>query len=303
MNNDIISGINRYKFLYLLLLPAVVYVFIFRYLPIYGLASAFLDYNYVQGISGSTWVGFQHFQRLFGSSMFMDALKNTLIISSYKIISGLFCPVILAIMLSEIKQKWYQRTLQTVIYLPRFVSWVVYGGIVTLMLSPETGLINRIIEWMGFKPIYFLINPGYFRGLLVVTDILKEAGWGAIIYIAAIAGIDQQLYEAAIVDGASRLQRIFHITLPGISTTIAVMLIIRVGYLLSAGLDQVINLYNPMVLGVGDILDTYVYREGIEKLNISLATAAGLIQSVVGFALVLTANKISKKINGSRAIM
>jgi len=303
LNNDIISGINRYKFLYLLLLPAVVYVFIFRYLPIYGLASAFLDYNYVQGISGSTWVGFQHFQRLFGSSMFMDALKNTLIISSYKIISGLFCPVILAIMLSEIKQKWYQRTLQTVIYLPRFVSWVVYGGIVTLMLSPETGLINRIIEWMGFKPIYFLINPGYFRGLLVVTDILKEAGWGAIIYIAAIAGIDQQLYEAAIVDGASRLQRIFHITLPGISTTIAVMLIIRVGYLLSAGLDQVINLYNPMVLGVGDILDTYVYREGIEKLNISLATAAGLIQSVVGFALVLTANKISKKINGSRAIM
>ncbi|PYI53588.1 protein lplB [Paenibacillus flagellatus] len=286
-----------------MLLPAAVWVFVFDYLPIYGVSVAFLDYNYVKGISGSTWAGLTHFKQLFASDMFVNALRNTLIINLYKMASGFVCPIALALALSEVRVAWYRKTLQTAVYLPRFVSWVVYGGLIAIMLSPETGIVNRVVEWLGGREIYFLAEPHLFRGILVVSDAMKEMGWAAIVYIAAIGGINPETYEAAIVDGASRFQRVVRITLPGIATTIVVMFILRVGFIMSAGVDQVLNLYNPMVYEVGDILDTYIYRMGVEQFNVSLATAADAIKGVVGLALVLLTNAIAKRINGDSGIL
>jgi putative aldouronate transport system permease protein len=289
----------KYKLLYILLLPAFVWVFIFDYLPLYGISIAFMDYNVIQGLSGSEWVGLKYFRMLFESEMFRNAFKNTLLISLYKMISGFLCPILLALALNEIQAAWFKKTLQTAVYLPRFVSWVVYGGIITLLLSPETGVINKIIEFFGGKPAYLLVEPSYFRTILVVTDAMKEMGWAAIIYMAAIAGLNPEVYEAAIVDGATRFQRILHVTLPGITGTIIVIFILRVGYIMSAGLDQVINLYNPMVFEVGDILDTYIYRVGIEQFSLSLAAAGDVIKGVIGLVMVLLANHLAKRINDS----
>lgn len=289
----------KFRMLYLMLLPAAVWVLIFDYLPIYGLGIAFMDYNYIEGIAGSKWAGLTYFEQLFQSGMFMKAFQNTIIINLYKMVSGFICPILLALALSEIRLAWYRKILQTAVYMPRFVSWVVYGGIMTMMLSPETGIVNSIIEWLGGKPIYFLAEKDMFRGILLVTDAMKEMGWAAIIYIAAIGGINPEIYEAAIVDGATRFQRVIRITLPGIAGTIVVLFILRVGFIMSAGIDQVINLYNPMVYEVGDILDTYIYRMGVEQFNVSLATAADVIKGVIGLALVLLTNSITKRINGS----
>ncbi|KIL38336.1 protein lplB [Gordoniibacillus kamchatkensis] len=289
----------KYKLLYVLLLPALAWVVIFDYFPLYGIGIAFTDYNVIQGFSGSEWAGLKYFRMLFESEMFRHAFRNTLLISLYKMISGFLCPILLALALNEIRVAWFKKTLQTAVYLPRFVSWVVYGGIIALLLSPETGVVNKIIEWFGGKPAYLLVEPAYFRTILVVTDAMKEMGWAAIIYIAAIAGLNPEVYEAAIMDGATRLQRIVHVTLPGITGTIIVMFILRVGYVMSAGLDQVINLYNPMVFEAGDILDTYIYRIGIEQFNLSLAAAADVIKGAIGLAMVLVANHIAKRVNDS----
>ena len=285
--------------LYILLLPAFVWVFIFDYLPLGGIRIAFMEYNFIQGLSASEWVGLKYFRMLFESEMFRNAFVNTLLISLYKMISGFICPILLALSLNEIRRAWFKKTLQTAVYLPRFVSWVVYGGIITILLSPETGIINWVIEFFGGKPAYLLVEPAYFRTILVVTDALKEMGWAAVIYIAAIAGLNPEVYEAATMDGATRFKKMLHVTLPGITETIIVMFILRVGFVMSAGLDQVINLYNPMVFEVGDILDTYIYRVGIEQFNLSLAAAADVIKGVIGFALVLIANQITKKVNDS----
>ncbi|WP_010499483.1 ABC transporter permease [Paenibacillus elgii] len=289
----------KYRLLYALLLPAFIWVFLFDYLPLYGISIAFMDYNAIQGFSGSEWVGLKYFRMLFESEMFLNAFKNTLLISLYKMISGFICPILLALALHEIRVAWFKKTLQTAVYLPRFVSWVVYGGIITLLLSPETGVINKIIEFFGGHPAYLLVEPAYFRTILVVTDAMKEMGWAAIIYLAAIAVLNPEVYEAAIMDGASRFQRIVHVTLPGITGTIIVIFILRVGYIMSAGLDQVINLYNPMVFEVGDILDTYIYRVGIEQFSLSLAAAADVIKGAIGLVLMLAANQIAKRINDS----
>jgi len=289
----------KYKLLYLLLMPAFIWVFLFDYLPLYGISIAFMDYNVIQGFSGSEWAGLKYFRMLFESEMFRNAFKNTLLISLYKMISGFLCPIVLALALNEIRAVWFKKTLQTAVYLPRFVSWVVYGGIITLLLSPETGVVNKIVELFGGTPAYLLVEPAYFRTILVVTDAMKEMGWAAIIYMAAIAGLNPEVYEAAVMDGATRLQRILHVTLPGITGTIVVIFILRVGYIMSAGLDQVINLYNPMVFEVGDILDTYIYRVGIEQFSLSLAAAADVIKGVIGLALVLIANHIARRINDS----
>lgn len=223
----------KYKWLYALLLPALAWVIVFDYLPLYGISIAFMDYNVIQGFGASKWVGFAHFRELFASEMFLNAFRNTLLISLYKMISGFICPILLALSLNEIRTKWFKKTLQTAVYLPRFVSWVVYGGIITLLLSPENGVINKIVEWFGGKPVYLLVEPAYFRIILVVTDAMKEMGWAAIIYLAAIAGLNPEVYEAAVMDGATRFKRIIHITLPGISSTIIVIFILRVGYLMS----------------------------------------------------------------------
>ncbi|BFH61658.1 ABC transporter permease [Paenibacillus azoreducens] len=294
-----LNQIWRFKLLYLLLLPAFVWVLLFDYLPLYGISIAFMDYNVIQGWSGSEWAGLKYFRMLFESEMFRNAFRNTLLISLYKMISGFVCPILLALALNEIRTAWFKKTLQTAVYLPRFVSWVVYGGIITLLLSPETGIINKLIELFGGKPAYLLVEPAYFRTILVVTDAMKEMGWAAIIYIAAIAGLNPEVYEAAIMDGATRFRRILHVTLPGIAGTIVVIFILRVGTVMSAGLDQVINLYNPMVFEVGDILDTYIYRVGIEQFSLSLAAAADVVKGLIGLAMVLIVNHIAKRINDS----
>ncbi|MDU0200610.1 ABC transporter permease [Paenibacillus sp. MAH-36] len=294
-----IRRIWKYKLLYVLLVPAFLWVLIFDYLPLYGVSIAFMDYNAIQGFSGSHWAGFKYFQMLFESEMFLNAFKNTLLISLYKMISGFLCPILLALALNEVRVAWFKKSLQTAVYLPRFVSWVVYGGIITLLLSPETGVINKIIAFFAGDPAYLLVEPAYFRTILVVTDAMKEMGWAAIIYIAAIAGLNPEVYEAAIMDGATRFQRIVHVTLPGITGTIIVIFILRTGYIMSAGLDQVINLYNPMVFEVGDILDTYIYRVGIEQFNLSLAAAADVIKGVIGLVLMVAANQMAKRFNDS----
>ncbi|MFU1794703.1 ABC transporter permease [Paenibacillus azoreducens] len=294
-----LNQIWRFKLLYLLLLPAFVWVLLFDYLPLYGISIAFMDYNVIQGWSGSEWAGLKYFRMLFESEMFRNAFRNTLLISLYKMISGFVAPILLALALNEIRTAWFKKTLQTAVYLPRFVSWVVYGGIITLLLSPETGIINKLIELFGGKPAYLLVEPAYFRTILVVTDAMKEMGWAAIIYIAAIAGLNPEVYEAAIMDGATRFRRILHVTLPGIAGTIVVIFILRVGTVMSAGLDQVINLYNPMVFEVGDILDTYIYRVGIEQFSLSLAAAADVVKGLIGLAMVLIVNHIAKRINDS----
>ncbi len=289
----------RFKLLYMLLLPAFVWVLIFDYFPIYGISIAFVDYNFIKGLSQSEWVGLTYFRQLFESEMFRNALRNTIIINLYKMISGLLCPILLALALNEIRIPWYKKTLQTAVYLPRFVSWVVYGGIITLLLSPETGIVNKLIELFGGESIYFLTEPTLFRAIVVFTDAMKEMGWAAIIFIAAISGLNPEVYEAAIMDGATRFQRMMRITLPGIIPTIIVVFILRVGYIMSAGLDQIINLYNPMVFEAGDILDTYIYRIGIEQFNFSLAAAADVLKGIIGLAMVLLANHFARKTSDS----
>lgn len=295
----VLTRIWEYKAFYLMLLPAVIYVLMFRYVPMFGVTLAFKDINLSEGLYGGTWAGFKHFEQLFKSTMFLNALRNTLIISVLKLATNMAVPITIALFMNEITKEWYRRTLQTAIYMPRFVSWVVYGGIVTLLLSPENGIVNGLIKVTGAESIYFLSKPEYFKAIVILTDMLKEAGWGAVIYIAAISTVDIQQYEAAVIDGASKLQRIWHITLPGISNTIIVMLVIKVGYLMSVGIDQIYNLYNPIVFETGDVLDTLVLRTGIQEGNISYGAAAGLFQATIGFILVVITNKLSKKFSES----
>lgn len=300
VGNKMIKLLWKYKYHYLFLTPAILWVFLFRYVPMYGLLYAFCETKFTaKGMSPGEWVGLKFFQQLYTSPMFFTALCNTIVISLLKLISGFVCPIALAIFLCEIRNQTYRRTLQTAVYMPRFVSWVVYGGLVAIFLSPETGMINTLLEALGFKPIYFLADPRYFKLIVILTDILKESGWAAVVYIASIAGVDTQLYESAMIDGANRFQRVASITLPSITPTIVVMLILRLGSILSAGFEQIFNLYNPSVMQVGDILDTYIYRIGLQESNFNIATAAGLFMNTIGFLLAMTTNYLTRKLNDS----
>lgn len=290
-----IYGQNKY--LILLFLPGLIWFIIFRYGPMYGLLMAFQDYSLVKGIGGSPFVGFKHFQYLFTGPDFLPVLRNTLIISAYKILFGFPAPIILALMLNEVKKNTFKRTIQTISYLPHFFSWVVLAGMVMMALSPSVGIVNQIIQAFGGEPIYFLADKAWFRTVLVASDVWASIGWGSIIYLAAIAGLDPELYEAAVLDGANRMQRIRYITLPGIAPIVAVMLILRVGSILDAGFDQVMNLYNPPVYDVADIIDTYMYRMGIGGFQFSLTTAAGMFKSVIGFVMVITTNILAKRVS------
>lgn len=292
----LLKEIWNHRLIYILLIPGFVYVFLFRYIPMYGITLAFKDINLSEGLYGGTFVGLKYFRQLFDSSMFNDALRNTLILSSVRMVTTqLLVPVLIALFMNEISKEWYKRTLQTAIYMPRFVSWSVYGGIVILLLSPESGIINAVIKALGGNSIYFMSKPEYFKTILIIADGLKEAGWGAVIFIAAISGIDMEQYEAAIVDGASKFQRIWHITLPGIMNTIAILFVIKIGYLMSVGVEMVYSMYNPMVFRAADVLDTYALRLGVQEGNFSLGTASELFRSSIGFMLVLITNKISKR--------
>ncbi|WP_425453942.1 ABC transporter permease [Paenibacillus flagellatus] len=281
---------------YVLLLPGLAFLLLFKYTPMYGIVIAFQDFNIFDGISGSRWVGLEQFQKLVHSDEFMQVFRNTLLISFYKIFLLFPIPILLALILNEVGKMWFKRSVQTIVYLPHFLSWVIISGLFVNILSPSTGIVNAIIESFGGEPISFLIDNNYFRSVVVFTAGWKEAGWNAIIFIAAIASIDQDQYEAASMDGASRIQKMIHITLPGIAPTIVLVFILRIGNLLDAGTEQILTLYNPVVYETGDVIGTYVYRIGLGKMDYSFSTAVGLFNSVVGFLLIISGNFLSKKL-------
>lgn len=289
--------------MYLLLIPGTLYLIIFKLLPLYGITIAFKEFdmfsadNPVLSIFKSEWVGLQHFERLFFREDFHRALKNTLIISCLKIFFLFPIPIIFALMINDIKNKYFKRTIQTIVYLPHFISWVVVAGIFLQILS-TTGMVNNLIVALGGEKIRFFMDNEVFRWLLVFTEGWKTAGWGTIIYLAALAGVDLELYEAAVIDGASKFQQIIFITLPGIISTIILMLILRVGSVLDAGFTQILVMYNPTVYEVSDIIQTYVYRIGLGQMDFSLGTAIGLFNSVVALILIVTSNYISRKAVG-----
>lgn len=287
--------------LFLMFLPVLVYFIIFKYIPMGGIILAFKDYKISLGIMGSPWNGLENFRQAFSTITFSRAVKNTVIISLLKTAFGFPMPIILALMLNEVRHLRFKRAVQTISYLPHFLSWVVLSGMLSQMLSPNTGAVNHILtNWFGLaKPIYFLGDNRWFRSTLVMTDIWKGVGWSSILYLATIAGIDPSLYEAAVCDGATRLQRIRYITLPSISSTITILLILNIGSVMDAGFDQVFNLYNTAVYATGDIIDTYVYRFGIGKMKYAIGTAIGLFKNGIGFFLVVSTNFIAKRFNES----
>ncbi|MBP3359242.1 MAG: sugar ABC transporter permease [Clostridia bacterium] len=291
-NNVIFRRMVRYKALYLMLVPALVCVILFNYAPIGGLMIAFKDYNLTAGVFGSPWIGFENFRKLFSDPTCLNVIKNTVIISMYKLICGIPFPIFLAVALNEVKVTWMRKTVQTVSYLPHFISWVVVAGMVSNILSP-TGIVAKLLN---LDNVMLMTEPKIFRGLLVITEIWKEAGWNSVIYMAALSGIDVTLYEAASMDGASRMQRIRHITLPSLTSLVVTVTILACGNILNAGFDQVFNMQNSMVQEVSDIIDTYVYRMGIVEMSYSFSSAVGLFKSVTGLIMLITVNTISRKL-------
>lgn len=288
-------NIKKYKYLYLLQLPGFIWYLIYKYLPMYGLIIAFKDYNFSKGIFGSPWVGLKHFKFLFSYPDFYRILKNTVLLNIYELFFVFPASIILALLLNEIRNMFFKRTIQTVVYFPHFLSWVVFGGIVIQILSPTSGFVNQILDFFGIEPIYFMSESQYFRPIVIISLIMKEAGWGAIIYLAALSGIDPQQYEAATIDGATRLQKLIYVTLPGIRNTIILLFILQIGRMMDYGFEQIYILYNPMVYDVGDVLSTYIYRIGLQDARFSVATAIGFFQSFIGFFLIWVANTIARR--------
>lgn len=277
-----------HKYYYLLILPGLAALLVFRYIPMVGVIIAFKDFKIAEGIFGSQWVGTKWFEMLFSNAEFSNVLFNTIYISLLKLIFSFPAPILLALMINEVSHVKFKKVIQTTVYLPHFISWVVIGGVMMTILSPSVGILS--LFGASKNP---LLEPANFRWLVVVSDIWKEAGWGTVVYLAAITNISPDLYEAATVDGATRFQKIWNITLPAIAGTIAIMLILRTGSLLSAGFDQMYVLQTSATMDVGDVLDTFVYRYGLAQGRFSYAAAAGLFQSVVGLILVSLSNFIT----------
>lgn len=288
--------IKRHKFLYLMLLPGILFYIIFHYVPMYGAIIAFKDYSPVLGIIGSEWVGFKHFESFFKSAYFIRVLKNTLGLSIYGLLAGFPVPIILALLLNEIECIRFKKIVQTVTYIPHFISIVVFSGMI-VNFTMQDGLINILLSYFGVERTNLLLKPELFKSIYVWSDIWQQAGWNSIIYIAALSSIDQQLYEAATLDGANRFQQTIHVTLPGISSTITVLLILQIGGIMNIGFEKVILLYNSMNMETADIISSYVYRKGIINNNFSFSTAIGLFNSAVNLILLITANFISKRVS------
>ncbi|SDC92997.1 putative aldouronate transport system permease protein [Paenibacillus sp. UNCCL117] len=291
------QAVWQHKAFYLMLLPGVIYYVIFKYIPMYGVVIAFKDFNMLEGVLGSSWADpwYRHFETFYNSPYFGQLLTNTLLISIYKLVFGTIPPIVMALLLNECRVRWFKSLVQTLTYMPHFLSWVIIYGIMLALFGQSSGLFNRWIVEAGGQSIPFLTSTDYFRSLLVGSSIWQNLGWGAIIYLAAIAGIDPTLYEAARVDGASRLRMIWHITLPGIRTVIVLLFILNLGHIMDAGFDQIYILYNIQVYPVADILDTWVFRTGLQQLNFSLASAVGLFKSAIGLILVVLSNQLAKR--------
>lgn len=288
-------AIWKHRWYYLLLVAPMTYYLIFRYIPIWNAQIAFKEFYALKGVWDSPWVGFKHFETFFNSFYFSELLVNTVIFSVAKLVLGLPLAVILAIAIHESRFLLFRSVVQTVTYLPHFLSWVIMYGLLLGLLSPSSGLINEVIKSFGGDPIPFLTSTDWFRQVVVLSDIWKETGWSAILYLAALLGINPELYEAAAVDGASRWRRIWHISLPGIVPVIILVTMLRLGNILDAGFHQIWVLYSVPVYSVGDIIDTWVYRSGILDFQFSLATAVGLFKGVIGLILIVVANEVAKR--------
>nr|WP_205964122.1 MULTISPECIES: ABC transporter permease subunit [unclassified Psychrobacillus] len=285
----------RDRYLLLLLLPGALYFLIYRYIPMIGLLLAFKDYSPFQGFLKSPWVGLKHFQSIFEDSEVIQVIWNTLQISMLQIIFAFPISIILALMLNELRNQMYKRFLQSVVYMPHFLSWVVVVGITVIFLRSE-GLINNFLgSFLDMNPIPFLTDPALFKPIVVLQVIWKESGWGTILFLAALSGISPHLYEAAVMDGASRMRQIWHITLPALKSTIVILLILRLGNVMDSGFEQIFLMLNPFNMESGNVLDTYVYFKGIQQANFSFATAVGLFKGIIGLILVVLANRLAKR--------
>jgi putative aldouronate transport system permease protein len=302
------KGITRSNmYLYIMLIPGVLFFIIFKYIPMYGIIMAFQDYSIGLGFSGSAWIGLGNFVRIFHDQYFWSAMKNTLVLNLLVFFFGMPVPILFALFLNEVTGPKFRKAVQTIVYLPHFVNWVVYAGIVIMMLSPSTGVVNAIIKAFGGDPVAFMEKSSWWRLIYIGADILKGFGWSSIIYYAAIVGVDQEMYEAAKIDGASRGQRMWYLTLPSIASTINIMLILQIGKIVSIGFDQVWTMSNNMVLDVSEVISTFIFRRTLGPQagmfpQFGYMAAVGLFQSVLALVLVIISDRISKKIGQSGVI-
>ncbi|KRF02390.1 protein lplB [Paenibacillus sp. Soil766] len=288
----------KYRALYLISLPGIVYFIVFKYVPLLGSVIAFQDYNIFNGFTGSEWVGFEHFTRMFAHYDFLNILKNTVLIGVYDLLLGFPAPIILALLLNELRLVLYKRVLQTIVYMPHFLSWVIVSGIAIGILSPSTGAVNHFITWLGFEPIYFMGEESWIRSVLITSGIWRDSGYGTIIYLAALAGINPDLYEASEVDGANRWRQTISITLPSLLPTIMILFLLHIGKFLDFGFERVFVFLNPLNKENGEILDTYIYTQGLLGQQFSYTTAIGLFKAAVGVIFIVTGNILSKKTTG-----
>ncbi|QGH32677.1 ABC transporter permease subunit [Gracilibacillus salitolerans] len=287
----------QHRLYYLFMLPGIIWFIIFSYIPMYGLTVAFKDFNFVGGITGSPWAGLKYFKEFFNFYQSWEIIRNTLTISVMKLVIGFPMPIILALLLNEVKVLKFKKAVQTISYLPHFISWVVVVTILQRMLTPYGGPINEILASLGFDKIQFLGNLSYFYQVIILSDVWKTVGFGAIIYLAAISGVDQQLYESAKMDGANRFRQMWHITIPSIRPVMVIMFLLACGSIMTVGYEQLLLLNTPATASVGTVLDVYVIQSGLEQGRLSYATAVGLFQGIIGVILIVVANSISKKVN------
>ncbi|HZG87868.1 ABC transporter permease [Paenibacillus sp.] len=288
----------KHRYIYLMLLPVVLYYFIFHYLPLYGIIIAFKDFAPLRGIWGSPWVGFEHFEQFFQSHYFWRLLQNTVLISFYDLLFGFPAPIILALILNEVRKEKFKRFVQTVSYLPHFISLIVIVGMVVDFLARD-GLVNQLLSFIGVEPIAFMQSPEWFRTIYVSSNIWQTIGWGSIIYLAALTAISPELYEASRVDGANRWKQLLHITLPGIMPTIVIMLILRVGDMMSVGHEKIILMYNPLTYETADVIASFIYRKGLLEMSYSYSTAIGLFNAAINLFLLLWVNRMARRLSGT----
>lgn len=286
----------RSRYVYLMLLPVMAYFIIFKYWPMYWIRMAFYDYKLLKGFEGSKLVHFKHFTRFFNSPDFWILLRNTLVLNAYSLLIVFPIPILFALLLNEIRSNHFKKLVQTVSYLPYFISVMIVVSMINTLLSPSLGIVNKIIKSAGNEAIYFMGKEKYFRSIYIVSSIWQGTGWSAIVYLCALTSIDPSLYEAAIVDGANRMQQTWHITLPGIRSTIVIMFILQLGRMMNVGFEKVYLLQNDLNLGVSEVISTYLYKKGIVNANYSYSTAIGLFNSVINFSLILISNTVSRKV-------
>ncbi|WP_127582109.1 ABC transporter permease [Paenibacillus koleovorans] len=294
-----LSNLWKYRALYFISLPGLIYFAIFKYVPLAGNVIAFQNYNIFRGVFKSPWVGWDHFKRMFDYADFHQILANTLLINLYDLLFGFTAPIVLALLLNEVRRTAFKRVIQTTIFMPHFLSWVIISGIFIGILSPSTGIINQVLAWIGMEPIYFMAKEQFTRSIIVVSGIWRDSGWGIIVYLAALAAINPNLYEAAEIDGANRWHQTIYITFPAILPTVTVLFLLNIGNFLDFGFERVYVFLNPLNNQTGQIFDTYIYEAGLRRGQFSYTTAVGLFKSVSGLALLVITNWLSKRATGN----